>query len=70
MFAPCLLPRPLPPSVSHAPFCTLLCFQRMMNQGPGIRASGIVTIIHISIRMLMCPKAGNGASLMHHYETP
>ena len=40
----CLLP---PSSVSHAPFCTLLCFQRMMNQGPGIRASGVVLICAI-----------------------
>ena len=62
MFAPLLVAPPPPPSVSHAPFCTLLCFQRMINQGPRIRASRIVTILDISIWMLMCPKADKGAS--------
>ena len=55
MFAPLLVAPPPPPSVSHAPFCSFICFQRMMTEGPGIRASGIV-------RMLMCPKAEKGAS--------
>ena len=55
MFAPLLVPPPPPcSSVSHAPLCTLLCFQRTMNQGPGIKASRIVTILDNSIRMLMC----------------
>ena len=53
VFAPRLVAPP-PLSVFHAPFCTLLCFQRMMNQGPGIRESRIVTILDISIRVLMC----------------
>ena len=69
LFAPLLVPPPLP-SVSHAPFCTLLCFQRMMNQGPCIRASRIATILDISIRMLMCPKVDKGASSGHLIASP
>ena len=44
-----------------------------MNQGSGIRASGIVRIWEISIWMLMCPKADKGAlvsafpALLHYY---
>ena len=64
-----LLPPP-PPPVSHAPFCTLLCFQRMMNQGPRTRASRIVTILDISIWMLTCPKADKGAGLGHLIASP
>ena len=58
------------PSVSHAPFWTLLCFQRMMNPGPHIRASRIVTILDISMWMLMCPKADKGASSGHLIASP
>ena len=68
MFAPLLVPPP--PSVFHAPFSTLLCFQRMTNRGPRIRASRIVTILDISIRMLMCPKADKGASSRHLTASP
>ena len=57
--------RGAPPSVSHAPFCTLLCFQRMMNHGPCIRASKSVTILDISIEMLMCRKSEKRASSQH-----
>ena len=64
MSAPLLVALP-PPSVSHAPFCTLLCFPRTMNQGPHIRA-----ILAISIRMLLCPKADKGAGSGHLIASP
>ena len=55
-----------PSSVSHAPFCTLLCFHRMMY--PGLSQVLKYCVTHRSgIWLLMCPKADKGASLGRGY---